>query len=60
MLPELIYNPANRDLGGFMHNGASFNSFRGGGRRNGDEGNIVPFHTENEIAESAQNYCCGY
>ena len=47
-------NPANRALGGFMQNGG-----RGGGGGRGGESKIGPFQTEEEIAESAQRYCCG-
>ena len=47
-------NPANRDLGGFMSDVR-----RVSGGVNNCEVNIGPFQTEEEIAESAQRYCCG-
>ena len=55
--PELIFNPSNRALGGFMRNSAPLYSFRGGYGGHSGEGNIITFYKEEEIAESAQNYC---
>ena len=54
LLMRILGNPANRALGGFMQNGGW-----GGGGGRGGESKIGPFQTEEEIAESAQRYCCG-